>query len=183
MVIENFKRSETDHSNCILEHPPTTTDAVSSPTSEYNASEFLRKTPSSISCKNRSRNSLTSPILPSNTPLPRNSSLSLGGNTLKKTQSLKSLAEKAKSASFKQALCDPQLNQKLKKAVPKQWERDHSKDGHRAQYQKLVKRYYYQLTVGCCESNCRNRFCASCQASPNMTSESAAIFAVQLASR
>ncbi|ORX97741.1 HECT-domain-containing protein [Basidiobolus meristosporus CBS 931.73] len=129
MVIENFKRSETDHSNCILEHPPTSTDAVSSPTSEYTSTE------------------------------------------------------KAKSASFKQALCDPQLNQKLKKAVPKQWERDHSKDGHRAQYQKLVKRYYYQLTVGCDDSNCRNRFCSSCQASPHMSSESAAIFAVQLASR
>ncbi|KAK9764813.1 hypothetical protein K7432_007391 [Basidiobolus ranarum] len=183
MVIENFKRSEPDHSNCILDHPPTSTDTVSSPTSEYNSAEFLRKTSTTLSCKSRSRNSLTSPILSSNTTLSRSSPISLGNNTLKRTQSLKSLAEKTKSSSFKQALSDPQLNQKLKKSVPKQWERDHSKDSHRIQYQKLVKRYYYQLTVGCGNSECLNRFCSSCQASPHMPSESAAIFAVQLASR
>ncbi|KAK9720272.1 hypothetical protein K7432_004228 [Basidiobolus ranarum] len=183
MVIENFKRSDTDHSNCILDHPPNSTDAVTSPTSEYNSSEYLRKTSSTLPCMNKTRNSLTSPILSSNTTLPRSNTISLGHNTLKKTQSLKSLAEKAKSLSFKQALSDPQLNQKLKMSVPKQWGRDQSKDSYRTQYQKFVKRYYYQLTVGCENPNCLNRFCASCQASPRMSSESAAIFAVQLASR
>ncbi|KAJ3119077.1 hypothetical protein HK100_000475 [Physocladia obscura] len=53
----------------------------------------------------------------------------------------------------------------------------------RSSYEKLVRRYYAQLTVGCGVATCTTRMCASNRATPRLASQAAAIMAVQLASQ
>ncbi|KAF9900657.1 hypothetical protein BX616_002540 [Lobosporangium transversale] len=50
-------------------------------------------------------------------------------------------------------------------------------------FERNVRRYYYQLTVGCQQSTCTNRLCRSSKSSPKMTKDAAAVLAVQLAAR
>ncbi|KAI8803772.1 hypothetical protein BJ742DRAFT_485431 [Cladochytrium replicatum] len=53
----------------------------------------------------------------------------------------------------------------------------------RLRFEKLVRRYYYQLTTGCGDPNCDHKLCASCKSSPKLSPDASAIMAVQLASR
>ncbi|KAJ3334074.1 hypothetical protein HDU76_011598 [Blyttiomyces sp. JEL0837] len=50
-------------------------------------------------------------------------------------------------------------------------------------FERLVRRYYYQLTVGCNDKSCTHKLCASCASAPKLAPQAAAITAVQLASR
>ncbi|KAJ1562932.1 hypothetical protein HK405_005796 [Cladochytrium tenue] len=55
--------------------------------------------------------------------------------------------------------------------------------GARARFEKLVRRYYYQLVFGCQDPACTYRLCASCPACVRLTPQAAAVMAVQLAAR
>ncbi|KAJ1555372.1 hypothetical protein HK096_002642, partial [Nowakowskiella sp. JEL0078] len=54
----------------------------------------------------------------------------------------------------------------------------------RVRFEKNVRRYYYQLTVGCKNPVCNFKLCASCRfGGPKLTTDASAIMAFQLASR
>ncbi|KAL7752939.1 hypothetical protein RI367_001389 [Sorochytrium milnesiophthora] len=53
----------------------------------------------------------------------------------------------------------------------------------RARFARSMKRYYYQLAVGCGNARCNNRLCRSNVASQKLSADAAAILAVQLATR
>ncbi|TPX48859.1 hypothetical protein SeMB42_g00833 [Synchytrium endobioticum] len=77
---------------------------------------------------------------------------------------------------------DPKV---LKDATPK---RSYDEPGSpsasaKAQFQKLVRRYYYQLTIGCGHAACPHRLCASCRYGVRLTSEAAGLLSISLASR
>ncbi|CAO3568922.1 unnamed protein product [Mortierella alpina] len=89
------------------------------------------------------------------------------------------------SPSVRLALANPTLSKSLS-ASPStgriEFELDqqaHAKDN----FERNVRRYYYQLTVGCQLPDCSSRLCKSCKASPKMTKDAAAILSVQLAAR
>ncbi|KAF9559899.1 hypothetical protein EC968_006422 [Mortierella alpina] len=89
------------------------------------------------------------------------------------------------SPSVRLALANPTLSKSLS-ASPSpgriEFELDqaaHAKDN----FEQNVRRYYYQLTIGCQLSSCSNRLCKSCKAAPKMTKDAAAILSVQLAAR
>ncbi|KAJ3279630.1 hypothetical protein HK104_001276 [Borealophlyctis nickersoniae] len=90
-----------------------------------------------------------------------------------------------RSASFQAALNDPHLNKSLKDATPKRSYNDPNSpsSGAKIRFEKLVRRYYYQLTVGCGDATCTHKLCASCKMGPRLTPDASAIMAVQLASR
>ncbi|KAI8847704.1 hypothetical protein BC829DRAFT_444369 [Chytridium lagenaria] len=89
------------------------------------------------------------------------------------------------SNSMKAALSDPHLNKSLKDAMPRRPYNDPNSpsSGARIRFEKLVRRYYYQLTVGCKDPVCNHKLCASCPRGPKLTPQASAIMAVQLASR
>ncbi|TPX34534.1 hypothetical protein SmJEL517_g02894 [Synchytrium microbalum] len=88
-------------------------------------------------------------------------------------------------SSFLAALQNPDFANDLKDAMPR---RPYDAPGSpsataKTKFQKLVKRYYYQLTIGCGDPTCPHRLCASCRNGARLNSDAAAILAVQLASR
>ncbi|KAF9277939.1 hypothetical protein BGZ68_008904 [Mortierella alpina] len=101
-----------------------------------------------------------------------------------RTQSAQSRSRQ-QSPSVRLALANPALSKSLS-ASPSpgriEFELDqqtHAKDN----FERNVRRYYYQLTIGCQLPSCSNRLCKSCKASPKMTKDAAAILSVQLAAR
>ncbi|KNC74073.1 hypothetical protein SARC_13370, partial [Sphaeroforma arctica JP610] len=53
----------------------------------------------------------------------------------------------------------------------------------KASFEAKARKYFYQLTTGCQRLGCRNKFCASCESSLQLTPDLATIMAIQLASR
>ncbi|KNE65493.1 hypothetical protein AMAG_11111 [Allomyces macrogynus ATCC 38327] len=53
----------------------------------------------------------------------------------------------------------------------------------RARFEHAVRRYYYQLTVGCHDQHCTNKLCRANPACQRLLPDAAAVLAVQLAAR
>ncbi|KAI1317677.1 hypothetical protein EDD11_007983 [Mortierella claussenii] len=90
------------------------------------------------------------------------------------------------SPSVQLALANPMLSKSLSSSpVPIQAGGSEADQQARARhtFERNVRRYYYQLTVGCPKTNCANRLCRSSRCSPKMTKDAAAILAIQLAAR
>ncbi|KAI8994311.1 hypothetical protein BC832DRAFT_569636, partial [Gaertneriomyces semiglobifer] len=90
-----------------------------------------------------------------------------------------------RSPSFKAALSDPILSRSLHDAAPRRsYDLPNSPiSAAKQKFEKCVRRYYYQLALGCGDATCTHKLCASCKIGPRLTPEAAAIMAVQLASR
>ncbi|XP_071801445.1 probable E3 ubiquitin-protein ligase HECTD2 [Asterias amurensis] len=86
------------------------------------------------------------------------------------------------SASNLAALSDSNLS--IKKALPLRSYDTPNTFGSTAKrlYVQLVKQYYYQLTEGCGNEDCQNKFCRSCKDSKKDIRDKAAIFSIQMAS-
>lgn len=57
---------------------------------------------------------------------------------------------------------------------------DSSQDSKKSQARKLIEKYFFQLTVGCGKSECKNNHCASSGQVDNLTGNQAAIKSLQL---
>ncbi|KAF8983221.1 hypothetical protein BGZ52_001186, partial [Haplosporangium bisporale] len=69
-------------------------------------------------------------------------------------------------------------------AAPTRTESENNQQGRAKQnFERNVRRYYYQLVVGCQQPDCANKLCRSSRASPKMTKDAAAMLSVQLAAR
>ncbi|KAL1922956.1 uncharacterized protein VTP21DRAFT_9332 [Calcarisporiella thermophila] len=88
----------------------------------------------------------------------------------------------ALSPSIKRAIADPLLKDTVLDAAPRQQERSKQRTKARMRFEIAVRRYYYQLTVGCNRQDCSNKFCASRNATTRLNPETAALMAMQLAS-
>ncbi|XP_022089847.1 ubiquitin-protein ligase E3A-like [Acanthaster planci] len=86
------------------------------------------------------------------------------------------------SASNLAALSDSNLS--IKKALPQRSYDAPNSSGSAAKrlFVQLVKRYYYQLTEGCGNEDCLNRFCRSCKDGMRVYCDVAAIISIRLAS-
>ncbi|XP_038048029.1 ubiquitin-protein ligase E3A-like [Patiria miniata] len=86
------------------------------------------------------------------------------------------------SASNLAALSDSNLS--IKKALPLRSYDAPNTSGSAAKrhFVQLVKQYYYQLTEGCGNEECQNRFCRSCKESKRVYCDVAAIISIRLAS-
>ncbi|KAH9263838.1 hypothetical protein BASA83_012715 [Batrachochytrium salamandrivorans] len=82
------------------------------------------------------------------------------------------------STSIKAALSDPRLASSLLDIAPRKCQ-----STARVELERKVRRYYLQLSVGCGDSTCTHKLCASCSIGPRLTPDAAAIMAVQLSSR
>ncbi|KAG0311569.1 hypothetical protein BGZ99_010072 [Dissophora globulifera] len=89
------------------------------------------------------------------------------------------------SPSVQLALADPTLSKSLSSSpAPSRAGSELDEQAHaKRTFEQNVRRYYYQLTVGCQLSTCTNRLCRSCRCAPKMTKDAAAIFSIQLAAR
>jgi len=87
--------------------------------------------------------------------------------------------------SVQLALADPALAKSLScSPAPSRAGSEADDQTHaKRSFELNVRRYYYQLTVGCQQSHCSNRLCRSCPVSPKMSKDAAAILSVQLAAR
>ncbi|KND03875.1 uncharacterized protein SPPG_01327 [Spizellomyces punctatus DAOM BR117] len=112
-------------------------------------------------------------------------SISTSAYQQKKTDGSPASGGLPRSASFKAALNDPQLSKSLQDATPKRsYDDPHSPSSNsKARFERSVRRYYYQLSVGCGDTSCAHKLCASCKLGPRLTPDASAIMAVQLASR
>jgi hypothetical protein len=91
--------------------------------------------------------------------------------------------ERARSPALKAALSDPTLNGVLK-SIPSRKAYNFSETSQaRLRFENNVRRYYYQLTVGCGDKHCNNKLCASSKLKIVIPPNACAIMAVQLASR
>ncbi|KAF9950562.1 hypothetical protein BGZ72_007803 [Mortierella alpina] len=101
-----------------------------------------------------------------------------------RTQSAQSRSRQ-QSPSVRLALANPMLSKSLSASPsPGHIEFELGQQAHaKDTFERNVRRYYYQLTIGCQLPNCSNRLCKSCKASPKMTKDAAAILSVQLAAR
>ncbi|KAG0047854.1 hypothetical protein BGZ83_007188 [Gryganskiella cystojenkinii] len=83
------------------------------------------------------------------------------------------------------ALADPAISKSLSSSpAPSRTGSETEHQSHaKKDFERNVRRYYYQLTIGCQHNHCTNRLCRSCPASPKMSKDAAAILAVQLAAR
>ncbi|KAI9092800.1 hypothetical protein DFS34DRAFT_596368 [Phlyctochytrium arcticum] len=90
-----------------------------------------------------------------------------------------------RSTSFKAALNDPQLAKSMHESPAKRSSsyKDPQNAASKFKFESAVRRYYYQLTVGCGDSTCTHKLCASSILSPKLNPDASAIMAVQLASR
>ncbi|KAI8905195.1 hypothetical protein EDD86DRAFT_258264 [Gorgonomyces haynaldii] len=82
---------------------------------------------------------------------------------------------RSSSASVMLALSDPRLVSSLRDVSQS------TSSLRKQEFDERVKRYYYQLTVGCGNLQCMHKLCASSSTVPRLTTEAAAIMAVQLA--
>ncbi|KAF9432420.1 hypothetical protein BGZ76_010835 [Entomortierella beljakovae] len=87
--------------------------------------------------------------------------------------------------SVQLALANPTLSKSLSSSpVPSRAGSDHDQQAHaKHSFERNVRRYYYQLTVGCQQNHCAYRLCRSNKNSPKMTKDAAAILSIQLAAR
>lgn len=91
--------------------------------------------------------------------------------------------ERARSPALKAALSDPSLNGVLKSIPSRKAYNSSETSQARLRFENYVRRYYYQLTVGCGDKNCNNKLCASSKLKIIIPPNACAIMAVQLASR
>ncbi|KAF9374053.1 hypothetical protein BGX21_004254, partial [Mortierella sp. AD011] len=101
-----------------------------------------------------------------------------------RTQSIQSRS-RSHTPSVQLALANPTLSKSLSSSpVPSRSGSELGQQAHaKHSFERNVRRYYYQLTVGCQHSNCTNRLCRSSKCSPKMTKDAAAILSIQLAAR
>jgi len=91
--------------------------------------------------------------------------------------------ERARSPALKAALSDPSLNGVLKSIPSRKAYNSSETSQARLRFENYVRRYYYQLTIGCGDKNCNNKLCASSKLKIIIPPNACAIMAVQLASR
>ncbi|KAG0334524.1 hypothetical protein BG000_008250 [Podila horticola] len=82
-------------------------------------------------------------------------------------------------------LANPTLSKSIcNSPAPTRTESENNNQGRAKQsFERNVRRYYYQLVVGCQQLDCTNKLCRSSRTSPRMTKDAAAILSVQLAAR
>ncbi len=73
------------------------------------------------------------------------------------------------SPSIKLALADTFLTQSIKDSIGKRGglrtekrKQEESERNAKKEYERAVRRYYYQLTIGCGRAECTNKLCSSC---------------------
>ncbi|XP_071955318.1 probable E3 ubiquitin-protein ligase HECTD2 [Antedon mediterranea] len=90
--------------------------------------------------------------------------------------------KKTLSASNLAALSDSNLS--ITRALPfKSYDKPNTMSSAlKDQWQRLVKRYYFQITNGCGNEQCRNKFCASCKDHVIVNGGNAVIVCIHLAS-
>ncbi|KAG0325772.1 hypothetical protein BG004_003118, partial [Podila humilis] len=102
-----------------------------------------------------------------------------------RTVSSQSQSQSRRTPSVQLALANPTLSKSLcGSPAPTRTETDSDQQGRAKQnFERNVRRYYYQLIVGCQQPDCGNKLCRSSKQSPKMTKDAAAILSVQLATR
>lgn len=103
-------------------------------------------------------------------------------SSLAHINSLKGTA-KTLSASNLAAVSDSNLS--LKEAMPmRSYDQPNSSYSEmKSHFEDLVKCYYNQLTKGCGNSNCKNKFCFSCKDGVRFTPDVAGVMSIELATR
>ncbi|KAF9210224.1 hypothetical protein BGZ59_009736 [Podila verticillata] len=102
-----------------------------------------------------------------------------------RTASAQSQSYSRRTPSVQLALANPTLSKSLcSSPAPTRTESENNQQGRAKQnFERNVRRYYYQLVVGCQQPDCANKLCRSSRASPKMTKDAAAMLSVQLAAR
>ncbi|KAJ3358534.1 hypothetical protein GGF32_000312 [Allomyces javanicus] len=85
------------------------------------------------------------------------------------------------TSGLQAVLSDPNLAHSLQSVVSPHT--DVAAQTARARFEHAVRRYYYQLTVGCHDVHCTNKLCRANPACQRLLPDAAAVLAVQLAAR